>query len=163
MVKIAYVTLLGRSPWAAVNTYYKILKEKRVSGEIERIYIFTEERYRAVLPKVEKALRAISKAYGLTPRIEAVVIPDDSFFEADRRFRELFSELRDGGYTIGLDITSGRKALVAAAIVQAREFPVSFIVYMALLDRDFPDRPHMMIPVHMQPLKNFLGDGDESR
>ena len=158
MVKIAYITLLGRSPWAVVNTYYKLLTR---GEKAERIYVFTEERYRHNLPKVVEAIRAISEAYNLNPTIETEVVPDYGFFVADRKFRELFSKLEREGYRMGLDITSGRKALVAAAIVQIRKFPVAFIVYMGLLDLDFPDRPYMMIPTHMQPIKNFLGDESE--
>ncbi len=161
MTKIAYVTLLGRSPWAVVNTYYKILREGKGRRKIERIYIFTERRYRNLLPKVVSALREISRAYNVSPEIETVVISDYGFFEADKKFKGLFSKLEREGFRIGLDITSGRKALVAAAIVQIRQFPVAFIVYMGLLDLDFPDRPYMMIPTHMQPIKNFLGDGNE--
>ncbi|WP_297470523.1 hypothetical protein [Thermococcus sp.] len=160
---IAYVTLLGRSPWAVVNTYYKILREGKGRKEIKRIYIFTERRYRSLLPKVVRALREISEAYHINPLIETVVIWDYGFFEADKKFKELFSKLESEGFRIGLDITSGRKALVAAAIVQIKDFPVEFIVYMGLLDMDFPDRPYMMIPTHMQPIKNFLGDGNETR
>jgi len=158
MVKIAYITLLGRSPWAVVNTYYKLLTR---GEKAERIYVFTEERYRHNLPKVVEAIRVISEAYNLNPRIETEVVPDYGFFVADRKFRELFSKLEREGYRMGLDITSGRKALVAAAIVQIRQFPVAFIVYMGLLDLDFPARPYMMIPTHMQPIKNFLGDESE--
>ncbi|WP_297064434.1 hypothetical protein [Thermococcus sp.] len=160
---IAYVTLLGRSPWAVVNTYYKILREGKGRKEIKRIYIFTEQRYRNLLPRVVSALREISRAYNIDPVIETVVIRDYGFFEADKKFKELFSKLESEGFRIGLDITSGRKALVAAAIVQIKDFPVEFIVYMGLLDMDFPDRPYMMIPTHMQPIKNFLGDGNETR
>jgi len=158
MVKVAYITLLGRSPWAVVNTYYKLLT---MGKKADRIYVFTEERYRHNLPNVIEAIKAISEAYNLNPRIETEVVPDYGFFVADRKFRELFSKLEREGYRMGLDITSGRKALVAAAIVQIRQFPVAFIVYMGLLDLDFPDRPYMMIPTHMQPIKNFLGDESE--
>ena len=158
MVKVAYVTLLGRSPWAVVNTYYKLLT---MGKRADRIYIFTEERYRRNLPKVVEAIKTISEAYNLNPTIETEVVPDYGFFVADKKFKELFAKLEREGYRMGLDITSGRKALVAAAIVQIRKFPVSFIVYMGLLDTDFPDRPYMMIPSHMQPIKNFLGDEDE--
>ena len=161
MTKVAYVTLLGRSPWALVNTYYKILREGKGGREIERVYVFTEQRYRNNLPKVVNALKAISNAYNLNPEIITEVVPNYGFFVADRKFRELFTKLERENYRIGLDITSGRKALVAAAIVQIRDFPVAFIVYMGLKDLDFPDRPYMMIPTHMQPVKNFLGDGDE--
>ena len=158
MVKVAYVTLLGRSPWAVVNTYYKLLT---MGKRADRVYIFTEERYRRNLPKVVEAIKTISEAYNLNPTIETEVVPDYGFFVADKKFKELFAKLEREGYRMGLDITSGRKALVAAAIVQIRKFPVSFIVYMGLLDTDFPDRPYMMIPAHMQPIKNFLGDEDE--
>ncbi|WP_457751963.1 hypothetical protein [Thermococcus sp.] len=156
--KVAYVTLLGRSPWAVVNTYYKLLTR---GGRAEKIYVFTEERYKHNLPKVVRALKALSEAYNTNPAIETVVVPDYGFFVADEKFRELFSKLEKEGYRMGLDITSGRKALVAAAIVQIKEFPVAFIVYMGLYDTEFPDRPYMMIPTHMQPIKNFLGDGSE--
>jgi len=158
MVKVAYVTLLGRSPWAVVNTYYKLLT---MGKKADRIYVFTEERYKENLPKVVRALEAISKAYNLDPIIETEVVPNYGFFVADKKFKELFAKLEREGYRMGLDITSGRKALVAAAIVQIRQFPVAFIVYMGLMDTDFPDRPYMMIPTHMQPIKNFLGDEDE--
>ncbi len=66
-----------------------------------------------------KALRAISEAHNFTPEIMTAVIPDNGFLEADRRFRELFRDLEEKGYTIDLDITSGRKALATAAVVQA--------------------------------------------
>ncbi len=158
MPKVAYITLLGRSPWAVVNTYYKLLT---MGKKADLVYIFTEERYRNSLPKVVRALKAISEAYNSDPEIKTDVIPDYGFSIADRKFRELFSKLKREGYQMGLDITSGRKALVAAAIVQIRDFPAAFIVYMGLLDPNFPDRPYMMIPAHMQPIKNFLGGGDE--
>ncbi|CAD5243990.1 hypothetical protein [Thermococcus camini] len=156
-MKIAYITLLGRSEWALVNTYYAVVSR---GSKPDRVFIFTEETYRKKLPRVVEALKAISRAYNFTPEIEAIIIPDNSFLEADRKFKELFQRLEREGYTIDLDITSGRKALATAAVVQLREFPVEGIIYMALLDMDFPDRPYMMIPIHMQRLKNFLGDKD---
>ncbi len=156
-MKIAYITLLGRSEWALVNTYYTVVSRGR---KPDRIFIFTEETYRKKLPKVVEAIKAISRAYNFTPEIETIVIPDNSFIEADRRFTELFQTLENEGYTIDLDITSGRKALATAAVVLLGKFPVGEIIYMALLDMDFPDRPYMMIPIHMQRLKNFLGDKD---
>lgn len=155
--KIAYVTLLGRSGWALVNTYYAVASRGR---KPERVFIFTEEIYRKKLPAVVEAIETISRAYRFTPEIETIVIPNNSFLEADKKFKELFQRLESEEYTIGLDITSGRKALAAAAVVQVREFSVDRIIYMALLDMDFPNRPYMMIPKHMQRLKNFLGDGD---
>jgi hypothetical protein len=154
---LAYVTLLGRSEWAAINTYYKLLREWKLE-DVGRIYIFTEEGFKEKLPKVRRAFDVLSKAYGMSPSIEHIVIPNYSFDKAEKALKELFSKLGGEGYGIGLDITSGRKALVAAAIVQAMRARVSFVVYMGLLDREFPNRPYMMIPTHLQVLKDFLGE-----
>ncbi len=150
---VAYVALLGRSPWPLVNTYYSILSNGR---RPDIVYIFTEEKYSRILKRVVEAIRLLSEAYKVKPKIETVVIPDDDFLDADKKFKEVFTKLSESGCMIGLDITSGRKALVAAALVQIRNYPVDRVIYMALLDRDYPDRPYMMIPIHMQRMKNFL-------
>ncbi|AJC72520.1 hypothetical protein X802_10425 [Thermococcus guaymasensis DSM 11113] len=151
-----HVALLGRTPWALVNTYYaSVMRGSRPRA----VYVITERRYSHFLPKIIKAIKEISRAYGFEPTIETRVIEDDDFQMADRVFRELFSKIN--GEEVVLNMTSGRKALVAAAIVQSRNCNLKEILYMALLDVDFPDRPYMMLPLHMQRLKNFLGDGYE--
>ncbi|AEO13973.1 hypothetical protein [Thermococcus sp. AM4] len=151
-----HVALLGRTPWALVNTYYASV----MRGERPRaVYVVTERRYSRHLPKIVEALREISRAYGFEPAIETRVIEDDDFLMAERVFRELFSRIN--GEDVILNMTSGRKALVAAAIVQSRNCNLREILYMALLDVAFPNRPYMMLPLHMQRLKNFLGDGDD--
>jgi len=153
-----HIALLGRTPWALVNTYYASIME----GERpEATYIVTERRYSHSLPKITEAVQAISRAYGFFPEVETLVIPDDDFKEADRALKNLFSEMREREEDIVLNMTSGRKALVAAAIIHSRESNVREILYMALLDVQFPNRPYMMLPKHMQVLKNFLGEEND--
>jgi len=150
-----HVALLGRTPWALVNTYYASVMRGSRPGTI---YIITERRYSSSLPRVVAAVREISRAYGFDPEIETRVIDDDDFIMAEKVFRDLFARIN--GEEVVLNMTSGRKALVAAAIVQSRNCRIREILYMALLDVEFPNRPYMMLPLHMQRLKNFLGDGD---
>jgi len=146
---VAYVALLGRSPWALINTYYRVLDEVR--RDIDDVYIVTEKRYEKILQPVVEAIRTISGAYGVDVRVETLVVEDHDFEGAERALGELFQELGE----FGLDITSGRKALVAAALVKAIG-RADFILYMALLDED-GNWPYMMIPRHLQPLKDFGG------
>ncbi|MBP1912425.1 PDDEXK family nuclease [Thermococcus stetteri] len=154
-----HIALLGRTPWALVNTYYaSVMREERP----KEVYIVTESRYSHNLPKITEAIKAISEAYGFSPEVKTLVIPDDDFKEADRVLKNLFSELTEKDGDIVLNMTSGRKALVAAAIIHSRESKVREILYMALLDVQFPNRPYMMLPKHMQVLKNFLG-GENGR
>ncbi|ASJ02916.1 hypothetical protein A3L09_06410 [Thermococcus profundus] len=153
-----HIALLGRTPWALVNTYYASV----MGGERPReVYIVTERRYSHNLPKITEAVKEISNAYGFSPEVGTLVIPDDDFREADRVLKNLFSELKEEDGDIVLNMTSGRKALVAAAIIHSRESKVKEILYMALLDVQFPNRPYMMLPKHMQVLKNFLGEEND--
>ncbi|AMQ19275.1 PDDEXK family nuclease [Thermococcus peptonophilus] len=153
-----HIALLGRTPWALVNTYYaSVMKGERP----KEVYIVTERRYSHNLPKITEAIKTISEAYGFSPEVKTLIIPDDDFKEADRVLKNLFFELKEKGSDIVLNMTSGRKALVAAAIIHSMESNVWEILYMALLDVQFPNRPYMMLPKHMQVLKNFLGDGND--
>jgi hypothetical protein len=154
-----HIALLGRTPWALVNTYYaSVMRGERP----KEVYIVTERRYSHNLPKITEAIKTISEAYGFSPEVKTLVIPDDDFREADRVLKNLFSELKEKDGDIVLNMTSGRKALVAAAIIHSRESNVREILYMALLDVQFPNRPYMMLPMQMQILKNFLGgENDE--
>ncbi|MDK2914664.1 MAG: hypothetical protein PWQ79_1579 [Thermococcaceae archaeon] len=149
-----HIALLGRTPWALVNTYYaSVMKGERP----KEVYVVTEKRYSPNLPKITEAVKTISEAYGFSLEVKTIIIPDDDFKEADSVLKNLFLELKERDGDIVLNMTSGRKALVAAAIIQGRKSNVREILYMALLDVQFPDRPYMMIPKHMQVLKNFLG------
>ncbi|WP_010477811.1 hypothetical protein [Thermococcus zilligii] len=150
-----HIALLGRTPWALVNTYYaSVMRGERP----EEIYVVTEVRYSGNLPRIVEAIKAISGAYGFSPKIETIVIPNDDFKEADKALKDLFSRLNERGGEIVLNMTSGRKALVTAAVIQSRGANMKGILYMALLDVEFQNRPYMMLPKHMQRLKNFLGE-----
>ncbi|WP_297438251.1 hypothetical protein [Thermococcus sp.] len=157
MVKIAYVALLGRSEWALVNTYYAVVNNGK---KPERILIVTGERHVKTLSKVVDALKEISRAYSFNPDISRLVIKDDNLQDAEERLRNLFDSLDSEGYTIELDITSGRKAMVALAVLKMARHKNGEINYLALLDRDSPNRPYMMIPAHMQRLNVFGWDSD---
>ncbi len=150
-----HVALLGRTPWALVNTYYaSIMKD----GKPRKVVVVTERRYSKSLPKVVAAIRAISEAFSFFPEVDTRVIEDDDFAGAERVFAELFREVN--GEEVVINMTSGRKALVAAAIIQGRKANTKKVLYMALLDVAFPNRPYMMLPKHLQVLKNFLGGGN---
>ncbi|WP_456467961.1 hypothetical protein [Archaeoglobus sp.] len=48
--KKAYLTLLGRSDWAVLNTYYAVLVEK--SYYPDKIHIFAEKSYSECLENI---------------------------------------------------------------------------------------------------------------
>ncbi|USH00393.1 hypothetical protein K1720_02685 [Thermococcus argininiproducens] len=149
----AYITMLGRSTWAMVNAYYATVMNGYKPNEI---YIFLENAYKQNLPKAVEALKIISEAYDFSPKIEWEIIEEDNFLEADEKIGSLLKTLKEKEYEIAMDITSGRKALVAGATIHALPLEVEHLFYLSLRDLEYASRPYMMIPLHVQRLKDFM-------
>lgn len=152
----AYITMLGRSTWAMINAYYAVVMEKKYKPD--EIYIFLEDIYQEKLLKAVRAFEIISNAFGFSPKIEWRIIKEANFREARREVEKLLRELKNKGAEIAIDITSGRKALVAGALVQGVPLKVNHVFYLALSDKDiqFANRPYMMIPLHAQKLEDLM-------
>ena len=151
-----YITILGRSTWAMINAYYAVVMEKKYKPD--EIYIFLEDIYQDKLPKAVRALEIISAAFGFSPKIDVIIIKEANFKEARKKAGILLRKLKDKGAEIAIDITSGRRALVAGALVQGVPLKVNHVFYLALADKDiqFANRPYMMIPLHAQKLEDFM-------
>ena len=152
----AYITILGRSTWALVNTYYAVLRQRRFKWDV--IYVFTEEIYKRDLDRIIKALNILSREFGFTPRIEQRVIKDIDFASAGRQIFELVKKLKADGYQVSVDITPGRRALVAAATIAAMKVNIDHLFYLAITDTTDAAKPYMMIPLAIQELRCFMED-----
>ncbi|AIF69546.1 hypothetical protein PAP_05730 [Palaeococcus pacificus DY20341] len=152
----AYVTMLGRSTWAMINAYYAVVMHKKYHPD--EIYIFLEDIYVDKLPKAVEALEIISEAFGFKPKISWKIIEEANFLEADKKIGELLRELKSRGCEIAVEITSGRKALVAGALIHGIPLKVDHVFYLAIRSMEFANRPYMMIPMQIQILKDFMED-----
>lgn len=152
----AYVTMLGRSTWAMINAYYAVVMHRKYYPD--KIYIFLEDIYVEKIPKAVGALRAISKAFGFEPEINWIIVEEADFIDADRKIGELLRELKEKNSEIAIEITSGRKALVAGALIHGIPLKVDHVFYLAIRSMEYANRPYMMIPLHIQILKDFVGD-----
>ena len=153
MIGRAYVTLLGRSTWALVNTYYALLVEKWFFPD--KIHVFTEKPYEAHLAKARLALEILSNEYGFEPDIQEVVIPSSDFIEAGRQISALVTELKASGFTVAIDITGGRKALVAGTLLSIANLDIDHVLYLSINSLDNAANPYMMIPLRIQQLRDF--------
>lgn len=93
--KKAYITLLGRSAWAVLNTYYAVLIEKNYFPDT--IHIFAEKSYSEDLEKIADGMRILSEEFGFKPEISSTVIEDNDFITAVKRIRELVKKLKEQG------------------------------------------------------------------
>lgn len=146
--------MLGRSSWAVVNSFYAVVQGWGYRPD--RVYLFTEEVYRERLSKVEKGISLIAQGYGLTPTIESVVVAEADFIDAGKKISSLIHELKENGAEVAIDITPGRKAMVAGALMPLMKIDVDHIFYLAIRAIRFGDRPYRMIPKQVFTLHNFV-------
>lgn len=148
----AYVTLLGRSSWSLLNTYYAILNQGKFSPDI--IHIFVEDLYKDKLEKVLKGLQLLNESFGIHPTIETTIVKNDEIIPAKSSLNKYLKDLKNDGYTIALDITPGRKALVAAALISAEKIGVNHIFYLAV--DSIEEIPLLMKPGTILHLHDYL-------
>ncbi|AIY89249.1 hypothetical protein [Geoglobus acetivorans] len=150
----AYITMLGRSTWALVNTYYAVLMEGRYFPDI--VHIFAEDIFADELGKAAEGMRVLSEEFGISPEIQTHLVPEADFVSAGRMISELIRRLKEEGCNIAIDITAGRKALVAAALIPAVKHKMDHVFYLAV--KRLESRPYMMIPMANQSLRDFVGE-----
>ena len=149
----AYITILGRSVWAVVNTYYAVLRERRYFPD--KIYVFTEEVYEDNLGKVVEAIKILSEEFGFNPYIERGIVDEADFVSAGKEIFAIVKNLKENNFTVAIDITPGRKALVAAALIPAIKMNIEHVFYLSIKNLDNVSKPYMMIPLQIQHLRDF--------
>ena len=161
MKKNAYISLLGRSSWALINSYYSVLKNDFYYPDI--IYVFVEEPNKEKLDKVISALKILNDEFDVDAEIKSQVVSDAKFASAGKEIFKIMNELKESGFCMSLDITPGRKTLVAAALLSANRFisskddTIKYIFYLAV-DDPLEAKPFMMIPLSAQILEDFKDD-----
>lgn len=153
-MKTAYVTILGRSTWALINTYYAVLTEKSYFPDL--IHIFSEDIYADELDKAVRGIEILSEEFNFKPEIRTEIVKEADFIEAGLKINSTIKELKEKGYTVAVDITPGRKALVAGALLSAEKLGVDHVFYLAV--KNMESKPYRMKPIAIQKLRDFIVD-----
>jgi hypothetical protein len=148
-----YITILGRSSWALLNSYYAVLRETNFHPT--EILIFSEDLFQERVGAVKEGLTILSEAYVLSPRISEIILKEADFLEACTRIPEVIREKNRQGSSVALDITSGRKALIAGALVTVPREALEHVFYLAITSTKDAAKPYLMIPLQIQDLKDF--------
>ncbi len=159
MSQRTYLTTLGRSIWALVNTYYAVLREKEYYPD--NIYIFTERTFETHLDKVRSAISILSEEFDIQPTIQTRIVSDWDFLSAGKEVFELVKSLKKSGATVAIDITPGRKALVVASLITGIKIKIDHVFYLGIKSTDDAAKPYMMIPKQIQQIRDFMVDARE--
>ena len=152
-----YVTLVGRSSWAVINSLYSVLHEGLFQPDY--IHIFVEDLFEDKVSLVEKGLRLVCEAYGFDVEMGYDVVGNAKFVNAGLRVNMRIKDFKDKGCRIGLDVTPGRKSLMAASLICAERLGVDHIFYLAV--DEIEDIPFMLKPIRELHLRDFLKEVEQ--
>ncbi|QYZ78181.1 hypothetical protein E2N92_01405 [Methanofollis formosanus] len=153
----AYITLAGRSGWALLNTYHAVLRERGYRPAEVHLVAWEE----SALGTVLEGIRLISERYAFSPRISVVRVAEGDYAAAGERVLGLVRAFAARGFETALDITPGRKAAIVSVCLDlaAADLRVDHIYYLGLPIPDPPARPYLLIPLHIQPLRDLIEEG----
>ncbi|MFQ5834124.1 MAG: hypothetical protein ACE5H4_15575 [Candidatus Thorarchaeota archaeon] len=155
----AYITLMGRSGWAVVNSFHAVSIETEYRPV--QIHLIHESQYSDAVEPVVQGLEAIQSSY-TTPSVSCIEVPDWDAHAAGRTALELVQTLREKGFEVALDITGGRKALVTGSLLALREEPFRHVYYLAIETTEGAAKPYLMIPKRIQRLFDIVANEVQS-
>jgi hypothetical protein len=149
MVKGAYVTLMGRSGWAVVNSFHAAIIE--TSFRPDTIHIIYETRYAKEVVQVVSGLEIIQSTY-TAPNVITIEVPNWDALATRKTAMALVSKLNEDGFQIALDVTGGRKALITGALLGLKNTEPNHVFYLAIDTTEGVAKPYLMIPKRIQRL-----------
>lgn len=153
--KQAYITLMGRSGWAVVNSFHASVIE--TDYRPEKIHVIYESQSSEEVKPVIPGLEIIQSSY-TSPDVQHWEVPDWDAHAARRTTLELVRKLKGEGYQVALDITGGRKSLVAGSLLDLREGDLDHLFYLAIEITRGVAKPYLMIPKRIQSLYDILAN-----
>jgi hypothetical protein len=148
-----YITMTGRSVWALLNAYYAVLHETKFRPT--QISIVSEAEHEGQIPVVKKGLAILSEGYGIAPQVDVEQIQTGDFMDAGKKISARIKAGKERGSRIAIDITPGRKALVAGALIPIASLSVDHVFYLQITSTDDAAKPYMLIPLASQQLRDF--------
>jgi hypothetical protein len=155
----AYITILGRSIWAVINSLYAVMKHEDIRPDV--VYIITENIFKEKLESTVEGVKIVLDEFGIEPRIETKIVAEGKFVLAGNAIKNLIKDLKDRDYSIDVDITPGRKSLVAGMMLVLNKEQVDHIFYLDIKTIVDVSYPYEMIPKQIQSLKDFMKEGKE--
>ncbi|MCS3924850.1 hypothetical protein [Methanosalsum natronophilum] len=161
--KRVYVTMLGRSVWAILNSYYCSLKYR--DFQPNEIILLIEDKNTDALDelvaKTKSGLEIISSSSGIDPEIIDIRLPQ---LETEAKYEKIFlktadyflkkkEEWKQNDDIVALDITPGKKTLVAGTIFPINLADIEHVFYLNV--KEAIPKPYMMIPHQYQIFNDF--------
>jgi len=149
-----YVSLTGRYPWATINSYYAVIYHERFIPE--RIIVVCEDDYKSTLPLVHQSIQCINDSFAVECSMEEVIMPTADFSLCIHQFHQLIKQFVENKDSVALDITGGRRTLIASSLLSMKQRIASHVFYLAVTEEGKKDVPFLLKPLKSMQVKDFL-------
>lgn len=142
------ITITGISKWAVINGLWATMRHRRYVPD--KVYLVNRIGNEAVGQELVSSIDTLIRSHGKEPEIVQVKVDEKDFVKIGRKISRLIETEKAEGNEVALDITPGRKAVVASALIAARENDIDHVFYLYIEDAFMADKPYPMIPFHIQ-------------
>ncbi len=149
-----YITMTGLSDWAIFNSLWGAV---RLRGYIpDKVYIFTIQKRRKQADLAKRRFTVLLSEYDRKADIVIIEVPEADFISSGRRINEVVKSEKSKGNTVAIEVTPGRKAMVAGALVPGLQGRADHVFYLYLENFDYADDMFMRIPLIIQHSHDFI-------
>lgn len=149
-----YVTMTGLSDWAIFNSFWAAIRLRNYLPD--KIYIFTIKKRRSQADLAKRRFEVLLKEYNKRATIEIIEVAEADFVGSGRRINDVVKKEKSQGNTIAIEVTPGRKAMVAGALIPSIQGLADHVFYLYLENFDYADNLFLRIPLTMQHSHDFM-------
>ena len=142
------ITITGISRWAVVNGIWAMIRHRDYIPD--KVYLVNRIGNEAEGERLMESIRFLIRSHGREAEIVHVKVDEKDFVRIGRKISSLIETEKEEGNEVALDITPGRKAVVASALIAAREKGIDHVFYLYIEDAFMADKPFPMIPFQIQ-------------
>ncbi|MFO8052126.1 MAG: hypothetical protein R6V01_10595 [Thermoplasmatota archaeon] len=158
----AWITTVGPSPFAVINTFWAAVERDRWIPE--RIHLVYNEETKHFLVGICTVMKSIVMEHeGRDPDIFCMNIEEDDLEGIFQTYRSIIRKERDLGNGIAIDITPGRKYMSAFSLYAGlKDGTIERIYYIHIRGRKFMNQPYPLIPLPYCDLEDIVSIGGVS-
>jgi hypothetical protein len=149
-----YITMTGLSDWAIFNSLWGAV---RLRGYMpDKVYIFTIKKRRKQAELAKRRFQVLLSEYDKKAIIDIIEVAEADFIASGKRINEIVKSEKSKGNTVAIEVTPGRKAMVAGALVPGLQGKADHVFYLYLENIDYSDDMFMRIPLIVQHSHDFI-------
>ena len=147
-----YITLVGNNYWSTLNSFWAVIKNDRFHPD--KIFLLTEKSFieRAKTLKID--IENLLEHYNQDGDVVIEVNEDADLYHAGEEIQKIINDGEEN--EAALDITGGRKTMVAGSLVNPGAKQLKHVFYLYLDDIKEVSKPYPAIDPDKMMIKDFI-------